>query len=292
VVGVKPSYGAVSRYGLIAFASSLDQIGPFAHDVTDAALCLDVISGHDPRDATSIPIALTPTFPTVNDGVAGMRIGLIDELMADGIDDDVIARTNQAAEALTAAGATVERVSIPATIYGLAAYYLIAPAEASSNLARFDGVRYGHRVDGQNVAAMNVATRSAGFGDEVKRRIMLGTYALSSGYYDAYYGKAQRVRTLIADEFATAYEKFDLLLSPTSPSTAFEIGAKSDPMALYMCDVCTIPSNLAGHPAMSVPFGVGDDGLPVGVQVLAPMLEEAKMFRAAKALEDAAKGMS
>ncbi|MBT5753383.1 MAG: Asp-tRNA(Asn)/Glu-tRNA(Gln) amidotransferase subunit GatA [Acidimicrobiaceae bacterium] len=292
VVGVKPSYGAVSRYGLIAFASSLDQIGPFAHDVTDAALCLDVISGHDPRDATSIPTALTPTLPTVNDGVAGMRIGLIDELMADGIDDDVIARTNQAAEALIAAGATVERVSIPATIYGLAAYYLIAPAEASSNLARFDGVRYGHRVDGQNVAAMNVATRSAGFGDEVKRRIMLGTYALSSGYYDAYYGKAQRVRTLIADEFATAYEKFDLLLSPTSPSTAFEIGAKSDPMALYMCDVCTIPSNLAGHPAMSVPFGVGDDGLPVGVQVLAPMLEEAKMFRAAKALEDAAKGMS
>ncbi|MCL4145345.1 UNVERIFIED_CONTAM: hypothetical protein GTU68_027394 [Idotea baltica] len=279
VVGVKPSYGAVSRYGLIAFASSLDQIGPFAQNVTDAALCLDVISGHDPKDATSIPTPLAPTLPTLNDGVAGMRIGLVDELMGEGIDDDVIARTNQAAEALTAAGATVERVSIPATIYGLAAYYLIAPAEASSNLARFDGVRYGQRVDGQ-------------FGDEVKRRIMLGTYALSSGYYDAYYGKAQRVRTLIANEFATAYEKFDLLLSPTSPSTAFEIGAKSDPMALYMCDVCTIPSNLAGHPAMSVPFGVGDDGLPVGVQILAPMLEEPKMFRAAKALEDAAKGMS
>lgn len=292
VVGVKPSYGAVSRYGLIAFASSLDQIGPFAQDVTDAALCFDVISGHDPMDATSIPTPLTPTLPTLNDGVAGMRIGLVEELMGEGIDDDVIARTNQAAEALTAAGATVERVSIPATIYGLAAYYLIAPAEASSNLARFDGVRYGQRVDGQNVAAMNVATRSAGFGDEVKRRIMLGTYALSSGYYDAYYGKAQRVRTLIANEFAAAYETFDLLLSPTSPSTAFEIGAKSDPMALYMCDVCTIPSNLAGHPAMSVPFGVGDDGLPVGVQILAPMLEEPKMFRAAKALEDAAKGMS
>jgi len=288
VVGVKPSYGAVSRYGLIAFASSLDQIGPFARDVTDAALCFDVISGHDPMDATSIPAPLTPTLPTLNDGVAGMRIGLIDELMADGIDADVITRTNEAAEALTAAGATVERVSIPATIYGLAAYYLIAPAEASSNLARFDGVRYGQRVDGQNVAAMNVATRSAGFGDEVKRRIMLGTYALSSGYYDAYYGKAQRVRTLIADEFAAAYENFDLLLSPTSPSTAFEVGAKSDPMSLYMCDVCTIPSNLAGHPALSVPFGVGDDGLPVGVQVLAPMLDEAKMFRAAKVLEDAA----
>ena len=292
VVGVKPTYGAVSRYGLIAFASSLDQIGPFAQNVTDAALCFDVISGHDPMDATSIPNPLTPTLPTVNDGVAGMRIGLVDELMGEGIDDDVIARTNQAAEALTAAGATVERVSIPATIYGLAAYYLIAPAEASSNLARFDGVRYGQRVEGQNVAAMNVATRSAGFGDEVKRRIMLGTYALSSGYYDAYYGKAQRVRTLIANEFATAYESFDLLLSPTSPSTAFEIGAKSDPMALYMCDVCTIPSNLAGHPAMSVPFGVGDDGLPVGVQILAPMLEEARMFKAAKALEDASKGMS
>jgi len=292
VVGLKPSYGAVSRYGLIAFASSLDQIGPFAHNVTDAALCFDVISGHDPKDATSIPTPLTPTLPTLNDGVAGMRIGIIDELMGEGIDDDVIARTNQAAEALTAAGAIVERVSIPATIYGLAAYYLIAPAEASSNLARFDGVRYGQRVDGANVAAMNVATRSAGFGDEVKRRIMLGTYALSSGYYDAYYGKAQRVRTLIANEFATAYESFDLLMSPTSPSTAFELGAKSDPMALYMCDVCTIPSNLAGHPAMSVPFGVGDDGLPVGVQILAPMVEEARMFRAAKALEDAAKGMS
>jgi len=292
VVGLKPSYGAVSRYGLIAFASSLDQIGPFAHNVTDAALCFDVISGHDPKDATSIPTPLTPTLPTLNDGVAGMRIGIIDELMGEGIDDDVIARTNQAAEALTAAGASVERVSIPATIYGLAAYYLIAPAEASSNLARFDGVRYGQRVDGANVAAMNVATRSAGFGDEVKRRIMLGTYALSSGYYDAYYGKAQRVRTLIASEFATAYESFDLLMSPTSPSTAFELGAKSDPMALYMCDVCTIPSNLAGHPAMSVPFGVGDDGLPVGVQILAPMVEEARMFRAAKTLEDAAKGMS
>lgn len=292
VVGVKPTYGAVSRYGLIAFASSLDQIGPFANDVTDAALCFDVISGHDTRDATSIPATLTPTLPTLSDGVAGMKIGLIDELMGDGIDDDVIARTNAAADAFRAAGATVERVSIPATIYGLAAYYLIAPAEASSNLARFDGVRYGQRVDGQNVAAMNVATRSAGFGDEVKRRIMLGTYALSSGYYDAYYGKAQRVRTLIAQEFANAYNDFDLLLSPTSPSTAFEVGAKSDPMALYMCDVCTIPSNLAGHPAMSVPFGVGDDGLPVGVQVLAPMLEEPKMFRAAKVLEDAAKGMS
>ena len=288
VVGVKPTYGAVSRYGLIAFASSLDQIGPFAGNVTDAALCFDVISGHDPRDATSIPVPLDPVLATLDRGVEGMRVGIIDELCGEGIDADVIARTNAAAEALVAAGAIVERVSIPATIFGLAAYYLIAPAEASSNLARFDGVRYGLRVDGTNVAAMNVATRSAGFGPEVKRRIMLGTYALSSGYYDAYYGKAQRVRSLIAAEFDAAYANFDLLLSPTSPSTAFEIGAKSDPMALYMCDVCTIPSNLAGHPAMSVPFGIGDDGLPIGVQILAPMLGEGTMFRAAKVLEDAA----
>lgn len=290
VVGVKPTYGAVSRYGLIAFASSLDQIGPFARTVDDAALCLDVISGHDPLDATSIPVEQPSVRATIDQGVEGLRIGIIDELMTDGIDADVLARTEEAAQALTAAGASVDRVSVPATIYGLAAYYLIAPAEASSNLARYDGVRYGQRVDGPNVATMNTNTRSAGFGDEVKRRIMLGTYALSSGYYDAYYGKAQRVRTLIANEFAAAYENFDLLLSPTSPSTAFELGAKSDPMALYMCDVCTIPSNLAGHPAMSVPFGVGDDGLPVGVQVLAPMLAEPLMFRAAKVLEDAAGG--
>lgn len=288
VVGVKPTYGAVSRYGLVAFASSLDQIGPFASTVTDAALALDVIAGHDPADATSIPGEWNPVTPTLGQGVEGLRVGIIDELSGDGIASDVAARTAEAAKALAAAGATVDTVSVPATIYGLAAYYLIAPAEASSNLARFDGVRYGNRVDGPNVATMNTNTRSAGFGDEVKRRIMLGTYALSSGYYDAYYGKAQRVRNLIAQEFAAAYQDFDLLISPTSPTTAFELGAKSDPMALYMCDVCTIPSNLAGHPAMSVPFGVGDDGLPVGVQILAPLLDEATMFRAAKVLEDAA----
>ncbi len=292
VVGVKPTYGAVSRYGLIAFASSLDQIGPFATTVGDAALVLDAISGHDPLDATSIPAAIPTVSSALTNGVAGKRIGIIDELMGEGIDEDVLRQTELAAEAFRSAGATVERVSIPATIYGLAAYYLIAPAEASSNLARYDGVRYGARVDGGNVEAMNIATRTAGFGDEVKRRIMLGTYALSSGYYDAYYGKAQRVRSLIAAEFATAYEQFDLLLSPTSPSTAFELGAKSDPMALYMCDVCTIPSNLVGHPAMSVPFGSGDDGLPIGVQILAPMLHEPAMFAAAAVLEAAQKGSS
>lgn len=187
VVGVKPTYGAVSRFGLVAFASSLDQIGPFANSVEDAAACFDVISGHDPLDSTSIPETLASTAATLRDGVEGLRVGIIDELMGDGIDADVLRRTEQAAEALAQAGATVERVSVPATIYGLAAYYLIAPAEASSNLARYDGVRYGQRVDGASVAAMNANTRSAGFGDEVKRRIMLGTYALSSGYYDAYY---------------------------------------------------------------------------------------------------------
>jgi len=292
VVGVKPSYGAVSRYGLIAFASSLDQIGPFATTVADAALLFDVIAGHDPLDATSIPEPIPNTTNMLDAGVDGMRIGLVEELSGDGIDADVLAATDRAAEALAAAGANVERVSVPSTIYGLAAYYLIAPAEASSNLARYDGVRYGKRVDGVNVAAMNTASRTAGFGDEVKRRIMLGTYALSSGYYDAFYGKAQKIRTLIAQDFAKAYENFDLLLSPTSPSTAFALGEKSDPMALYMCDVCTIPSNLSGHPAMSVPFGVGDDGLPIGVQVLAPMLGDAQMFRAAAVLEAAAAAAS
>lgn len=287
VVGFKPTYGAVSRYGLIAFASSLDQIGPFASTVEDAATCFDVISGHDGRDATSIPDPIPSAVGTLHDGVAGKRIGIVEELMGEGIDEDVRARTEQAAAAFVAAGAIVERVSVPATIYGLAAYYLIAPAEASSNLARYDGVRYGQRVDGANVAEMNTATRSAGFGDEVKRRIMLGTYALSSGYYDAYYGKAQRVRTLIANEFAAAYSNFDLLMSPTSPSTAFELGAKSDPMSLYMCDVCTIPSNLVGHPAISVPFGTGDDGLPIGVQLMAPLLADAELFAAAQVLETA-----
>ena len=204
----------------------------------------------------------------------------------EGIAPDVRRRTEAAAEALAAAGAKVDEASVPAATYGLSAYYLIAPAEASSNLARYDGVRYGLRVDAANTAEMNIATRSAGFGDEVKRRIMLGTYALSAGYYDAYYGKAQQVRTLIIRDFQAAYEQFDVLLSPTSPTTAFELGAKTaDPLSMYMNDVCTIPSNLSGDPSMSVPYGTGDDGLPVGVQVLAPALGERVMFRAAAALE-------
>ncbi len=289
VVGVKPTYGLVSRYGLVAFASSLDQIGPFAATVTDAAVLLDVIAGHDPRDSTSIPQAAVPVTPTLHDGVEGLRIGLITELTGEGMAPDVLARLQAAAEALEAAGAKIGEASIPAATYGLSAYYLIAPAEASSNLARYDGVRYGQRVDAPITGEMMEATRTAGFGDEVKRRIMLGTYALSAGYYDAYYGKALKVRTLIARDFDAAYEQFDLLLSPTSPTTAFRFGEKTaDPLTMYLNDVCTIPTNLAGHAAMSVPFGVGDDGMPIGVQILAPALGEGPMFRAAAVLEAAA----
>ncbi len=215
-------------------------------------------------------------------------MGIVTDL-TDGVDADVAARLREAADALSAAGAKVEEISIPTARLGLSAYYLIAPAEASSNLARFDGTRYGLRVDGPDVDSMFVATRSAGFGAEVKRRIMLGTYALSAGYYDAYYGQAQRVRTLMIREFRAAYEKYDVLLSPTAPTTAFEFDAKTaDPMAMYMSDVCTIPSNLTGDPAMSVPFGTGDDGLPVGIQVLAPARGEPVMFRVAAALERSA----
>ncbi len=288
VVGVKPTYGTVSRYGLVAFASSLDQVGPFAATVADAASLLEVVAGHDPLDSTSIPDVDVRVVDHLDDGVDGMRVGLITELVGEGVAPDVARRVQAAGEALSAAGATVEEVSLPALTYGLSAYYLIAPAEASSNLARFDGVRYGLRVDAPTTNEMMVATRTAGFGDEVKRRIMLGTYALSAGYYDAYYGKAQKVRTLICDEFARAYERFDVLLSPTAPTTAFAFGANdADPLTMYLNDICTIPSNLAGHPAASVPFGTGDDGMPVGVQVLAPTLGEVAMFRAAAVLEGA-----
>ncbi len=295
VVGAKPTYGLVSRYGLIAFASSLDQIGPFAGSVADAALLLDAISGPDPLDSTSLRDAPPPASARLGAGVDGLRVGVVAELAAaEGISADVVARTREAADALAAAGAKVDEVSVPAAVYGLSAYYLIAPAEASSNLARYDGVRYGLRERGDpggagDITDMYLKTRSRGFGAEVKRRIMLGTYALSAGYYDAYYGKAQRVRTLIIRDFAAAYERFDVLLAPTAPSTAFALGEKTaDPITMYLNDVCTIPSNLAGHPAISVPFGCGDDGLPVGVQVLAPALGETVMFQAAAALEAAA----
>jgi aspartyl-tRNA(Asn)/glutamyl-tRNA(Gln) amidotransferase subunit A len=286
VVGMKPTYGLVSRYGLIAFASSLDQVGPFAATVADAATLLEVIAGHDPLDSTSIDGPVPAVRAALDQGVDGLRIGIVTELNGEGTAPDVARRVAAAAEALAAAGAEVAEVSVPATTLGLSAYYLIAPAEASSNLARYDGVRYGLRVDAATNGAMNVATRTAGFGAEVKRRIMLGTYALSAGYYDAYYGKAQQVRTLIIRDFAEAYQRFDLLLSPTAPTTAFAFGDKTaDPLAMYLTDVCTIPSNLAGDPAISVPYGVGDDGMPVGVQLLGPALSEATLFRAAAVLE-------
>jgi aspartyl-tRNA(Asn)/glutamyl-tRNA(Gln) amidotransferase subunit A len=291
VVGMKPTYGRVSRYGLVAFASSLDQIGPFATSVEDAALLFDVMAGHDPLDSTSLAMPSAPTLDHVHAGVQGVRVGLCPDLI-DGCAPDVVARVHAAADALRAAGATVEEIRVPEFAYGLSAYYLIAPAEASSNLARYDGVRYGLRVDGEDVAAMNLATRTAGFGAEVKRRIMLGTYALSAGYYDAYYAQAQRVRTLVMGAFARAYGSVDVLLGATAPTTAFALGAKvDDPMAMYMNDICTIPSNLAGHPALSLPFGHGDDGLPVGVQILAPALEEALLFRVAGAVEASAPAM-
>jgi aspartyl-tRNA(Asn)/glutamyl-tRNA(Gln) amidotransferase subunit A len=296
IVGMKPTYGLVSRYGLIAFASSLDQIGPFTHTVEDAALLLSVIAGHDPQDSTSIRETNTANYVSearagARDGIVGLRVGIISELSGAGINADVLTRMEVAAQLLAAAGAIVGHVSVPAATYGMSAYYLIAPAECSSNLARYDGVRYGLRVSegAENVAEMMALTRAKGFGPEVKRRIMLGTYALSAGYYDALYGQAQKVRTLIINDFRAAYEKFDVLLSPTSPTTAFKFGDKTaDPFTMYLNDVCTIPSNLSGDPAISVPCGVGADGLPVGVQLLGPALSEARLFRAAAVIENGA----
>ena len=288
VVGVKPTYGMVSRYGLIAFASSLDQIGPLATTVADAAACLEAIAGHDPMDATSLDEPAPRVVAALDDGVDGARVGLVAELL-DGAAPDVVVAVERAAEALEAAGAHVAELTLPELRLGLSAYYLIAPAEASSNLARYDGVRYGLRVDAADVQAMNVATRTRGFGDEVKRRVMLGTYALSAGYYDAYYGRAQRVRTLMCRAFGTAWERCDLLLGATAPTTAFELGAKTaDPMAMYLSDVFTIPSNLSGEAAITVPFGRGDDGLPIGVQLLGRARAEPRVFAAARVLEAAA----
>jgi aspartyl-tRNA(Asn)/glutamyl-tRNA(Gln) amidotransferase subunit A len=285
VVGVKPTYGLVSRFGLIAFASSLDQIGPFASNVTDAALLLEVIAGHDARDSTSLPEAPPSLVARIDEGVAGKRVGLVRELI-EGADDEVLAAVERARATLQEAGATIVELSIPECRLGLSAYYLIAPAEASSNLARFDGVRYGLRVDADDVAAMNEATRTLGFGAEVKRRIMLGTYALSAGYYDAYYGQALKVRTQMIEAFHRAYEQADFLLGATAPSVAFKFGEKtSNPLAMYLSDVFTIPTNLAGDPAISVPFGRGEGDLPIGVQLLGPGRSEAGLFAAARVLE-------
>jgi aspartyl-tRNA(Asn)/glutamyl-tRNA(Gln) amidotransferase subunit A len=294
-VGVKPTYGGVSRYGLVALASSLDQAGPCARTVLDAALLHEVIAGHDPCDSTSLPTPVPDVVAAARHGdVAGLRIAIIKELSGDGggWQPGVKARFDEAVEALVDAGAKVTEVSCPSFTAALAAYYLILPSEASSNLAKFDAMRYGLRVYPKGVAdptaeQVMAATREAGFGDEVKRRIILGTYALSSGYYDAYYGSAQKVRTLIQRDFAAAFEESDVLVSPTAPTTAFPIGAKiDDPLAMYLNDVATIPANLAGVPGMSLPSGLADeDGLPTGLQILAPANADDRLYRVGAALE-------
>jgi len=292
-VGIKPTYGAVSRYGLIACASSLDQGGPCARNLLDAALLHEVIAGHDPRDATSIdqPVPAVVEAARQRD-VRGMRIGVVREFAGDGYDPGVLASVRASIEVLTELGAEVIEVSCPSFVYALPAYYLILPSEVSSNLARFDGMRFGLRVgdDGTHGAEEVMAmTRGAGFGPEVKRRVILGAYALSSGYYDAYYGQAQKVRTLIARDFAAAYEQVDVLVSPTTPTTAFPLGERTDdPLKMYLADLCTIPANLAGNSAMSLPSGVSrDDGLPVGLQIMAPVMADDRLYRVAGALEQA-----
>ena len=287
VVGMKPTYGRVSRYGLIALASSLDQIGPFAQDVTDTALLLTAVAGYDRRDATSIEAPVPDYAAELSKGVAGLTLGLPDEYFIDGMDPDVERAVRQAIEVLKGLGARIERVSLPTTQHSLAAYYVILPAEASSNLARYDGVKYGLRVAGRDLIEMQSRTRAAGFGAEVKRRIMLGTYALSAGYYDAYYGKAQSVRTLVRREFAAAFARVDLIVAPTTPNVAFKHGEKEDPLSMYLNDVFTIPGNLSGIPGVSVPCGFNAGGLPIGLQVLGRPLDEARVLRAAYAYEQA-----
>jgi aspartyl-tRNA(Asn)/glutamyl-tRNA(Gln) amidotransferase subunit A len=285
-VGFKPTYGRVSRYGLIAFASSLDQIGPFTMSVEDTALVYDTIAGHDPMDSTSSPTAVEQALGTLRHGVEGMRLGVPREYFVEGVEPGVRARVEEAIEVLRSLGASVEEVSLPSTDAGLATYYIIAPAECSSNLARFDGVRFGMHVDAASLLRSYLATRGAGFGPEVKRRIMLGTYALSSGYYDAYYRQAQKVRTVIAEEFDRVFQKVDALVCPTSPIVAFTQGAREDPLAMYLCDVLTIPVNLAGLPGISVPCGLSE-GLPVGLQVIGPRFQDARVLRVAHAYEQA-----
>ncbi|NYF11199.1 aspartyl-tRNA(Asn)/glutamyl-tRNA(Gln) amidotransferase subunit A [Leifsonia sp. AK011] len=292
-VGVKPTYGGVSRYGAIALASSLDQVGPVSRSVLDAALLHDVIGGHDPRDSTSLTDEW-PSFAAIAregaraDSLKGLRVGVVKELDSPGFQAGVSQRFHEALQLLTANGAEIVEVSAPHFEYAVAAYYVILPAEASSNLAKFDSVRFGMRAKvAGTVEDVMAATREAGFGPEVKRRIILGTYALSAGYYDAYYGSAQKVRTLIQRDFSAAFEQADVLVSPTAPTTAFEFGAKlADPLAMYLNDVTTIPANLAGIPGMSLPIGLApEDGLPVGFQIMAPAREDARLYRFGATLE-------
>ena len=287
VVGLKPTYGLISRYGLIAFASSLDTVGTLTRSVRDAAMLLGAIAGKDPRDATSLAAEVPSYVAELDEGVDGLRIGVVAEAFGEGVEPGVRDAVRSSIDRLASLGAEVGEASLPHADFTLSAYYLIAPSEASSNLARYDGVRYGYRAEGgADSVEMMARTRGEGFGPEVKRRIMLGTYALSAGYYEAYYGQAQKVRTLIIRDYERAFEDFDVLVSPTSPTTAFRIGDKvDDPMAMYLNDIFTIPANLAGVPAISVPCGLDSAGLPVGLQLTAPVLREAILLRAANAFE-------
>ncbi len=286
VVGMKPTYGTVSRYGLIAFASSLDQIGPLTRNVEDSVLLLSAIWGHDSLDATSYSGKYPEPGSGLAKGVDGLRIGVVKELAGEGYEPEVEGAVHAMVELLEGAGAQIIEVSLPSFDFALSAYYLIAPAECSANLARFDGIRYGHRAPGDTTEAMMSRSRSEGFGPEVTRRILLGTYSLSAGYYDAFYGQAQRVRSAIRADFAKAYENVDVLVSPTSPTVAFKAGERTaDPLAMYLSDICTIPSNLSGHPAISVPIGVDEQGLPIGFQVMAPALGEPIMYQVASVVE-------
>ncbi|MBI3624854.1 MAG: Asp-tRNA(Asn)/Glu-tRNA(Gln) amidotransferase subunit GatA [Candidatus Rokubacteria bacterium] len=287
-VGLKPTYGRVSRYGLVAFASSLDQIGPFARDVRGVALLLQAIAGHDPLDSTSTDVPVPNYLAALGQGIQGLRVGIPSEYFIEGMDPEVEKAVWDAIEVLKRLGAKTEKVSLPHTDYALAAYYLIAPAEASSNLARYDGVKYGYRAPGsKDLIHMYGRTRAEGFGQEVKRRIMLGTYALSAGYYEAYYGKAQRVRTLVRRDFQQAFERVDVLVCPTAPNVAFKLGEKEDPLQMYLCDVFTIPVNLAGLPGLSMPGGFTPGGLPIGLQLIGKPFDEATLLSAAYAYEQA-----
>ncbi|MDD9876999.1 MAG: Asp-tRNA(Asn)/Glu-tRNA(Gln) amidotransferase subunit GatA [Magnetovibrio sp.] len=289
VVGLKPTYGRCSRWGIVAFASSLDQAGPFARTVRDSAIMLKAMAGHDPKDSTSAPVEVPDFEAAITGDVKGLRVGIPKEYTLDGMPAEIQALWDRGAEWLKQQGAEIVPVSLPHTKYALPAYYIVAPAEASSNLARYDGVRYGLRVDGDSLDEMYENTRGAGFGAEVRRRVMIGTYVLSAGYYDAYYVKAQQVRTKILNEFKQTFADVDVLLTPTAPNAAFPIGAKmDDPVAMYLNDIFTVPANMAGLPGISVPAGLDADGLPLGLQIVAKPFDEETMFRAADALERAA----
>ncbi|MGH6661646.1 MAG: Asp-tRNA(Asn)/Glu-tRNA(Gln) amidotransferase subunit GatA [Rhodospirillales bacterium] len=289
IVGMKPTYGRCSRWGIVAFASSLDQAGPFARSVEDTAILLAAMAGHDPKDSTSAPVDVPDFAAALKQGAKGLKVGIPKEYTMDGMPAEIDELWKQGIAWMQAQGATCREVSLPHTRYALPTYYIVAPAEASSNLARYDGVRYGLRVAGRTLDEMYEATRGQGFGPEVRRRVLIGTYVLSAGYYDAYYLKAQKVRALIADDFRKVFETVDVLLTPTAPSAAFAIGEKmDDPVAMYLNDVFTVPASLAGLPAISVPAGLDQDGLPLGLHLIAKPFDEATLFRAADALEEAA----